>query len=71
MAEKIHPGVVIVGGLGLGLSITKENVELLGGKITLKSKKGKGSTFMFSIPYKPINLDVKKTNSVIDEEKIK
>ena len=41
------------GGLGLGLSIVKENVKLLGGNISLKSIKGEGSTFYFSIPYKP------------------
>ncbi len=43
-----------VGGLGLGLSIAKENVELLGGKITLQSEKGKGTTFFVTIPYKPV-----------------
>jgi PAS domain S-box-containing protein len=42
-----------VGGLGLGLSIAKENAELLGGKIRLESKKGKGATFYVTIPYKP------------------
>ncbi len=41
-----------VGGIGLGLSISKENVELLGGRITLKSEKGKGATFFVTIPYK-------------------
>ena len=53
----------IKGGLGLGLSITKENVELLGGKISLESKKGKGSTFYVTIPYKvigKINVEYKK-----------
>ncbi len=44
-----------VGGLGLGLSIAKENAELLGGKITLKSEKGKGTTFFVTIPYKLAN----------------
>ncbi len=41
-----------VGGLGLGLSIAKENAELIGGKITLESEKEKGSTFFITIPYK-------------------
>jgi len=47
-----------VGGLGLGLSIAKENTELLGGKITLESKKGKGSTFFVTIPYKPVQKSI-------------
>jgi len=45
------------GGLGLGLSIAKENAELLGGTISLKSKKGEGATFTVTIPYKPVYID--------------
>ncbi len=41
----------IKGGLGLGLSITKENVRLLGGRISLKSEIGKGTQFFITIPY--------------------
>ncbi|NPA44213.1 MAG: histidine kinase, partial [Chlorobi bacterium] len=37
-------------GAGLGLSICKNIVELLGGEIWLESKINEGSTFYFSIP---------------------
>jgi signal transduction histidine kinase len=36
-------------GLGLGLSIAKAYVKMLGGKIWAKSEEGKGSTFFFTI----------------------
>ncbi len=37
-------------GFGLGLSIVKESVQSLGGRILLSSKVGKGSTFTAQIP---------------------
>lgn len=43
------------GGLGLGLSISKENTSLLGGYISLESSKNIGSTFYINLPYKPTN----------------
>lgn len=41
----------IYGGSGLGLSICKQMLDLLGGRISLESKMGEGSTFTVTIPY--------------------
>lgn len=38
-------------GAGLGLSITRAYVEMLGEKIWVKSEEGSGSTFYFTLPY--------------------
>ncbi len=38
-------------GAGLGLAITKAYVEMLGGKIHVKSEIGKGATFSFTLPF--------------------
>lgn len=38
-------------GSGLGLTITKSYVEMLGGQIWLESEISKGTTFFFTLPY--------------------
>ncbi|MBE0393063.1 PAS domain-containing hybrid sensor histidine kinase/response regulator [Flavobacterium sp. PL002] len=49
-------------GAGLGLSISKAFVEIMGGNIRVESKEDKGSIFYFTMPYSPTN-EIKKRKS--------
>ncbi len=48
------------GGTGLGLVISRKITELFDGRLTVFSKKQAGSTFTFSIPYKPEGSEIIK-----------
>ena len=54
------------GGTGLGLTITKQLIELQGGTITVKSKSGIGSTFSFFITLKKGNKSIIPAKKIID-----
>ncbi len=77
MFESFSQGSVQInrkyGGTGLGLSIVKGLIQILKGKIYLKSELGKGTTFFFEIPLeysenveKPEVVEIKKSNKMED-----
>jgi len=56
-------------GTGIGLSLTKELVELHGGTLMVESTENHGSTFTFSIPWKvPQNYELKLLNTIENQE---
>lgn len=55
-------------GSGLGLSIAKAYVEMLGGNISVESEEGIGSKFYFTLPYLS---STKNNNQIVRENKNK
>jgi PAS domain S-box-containing protein len=65
------------GGAGLGLNITKQLTELMKGVISVESKKGRGSKFIVSIPFKigdesdlPVELTISPENLNLENIKV-
>ena len=55
-------------GAGLGLSITKAYVEMLGGKIRVSSQVGVGSTFYFTLPYNAVPINEPVVHQIVPSD---
>ncbi|MGO4891734.1 MHYT domain-containing protein [Flavobacterium sp. W21_SRS_FM6] len=55
------------GGTGLGTTISKQLVELMGGSIDVVSELNQGSTFSFILPLQPIDIFKEKSTQVMHE----
>ncbi|HUX97298.1 MAG TPA: ATP-binding protein [Bacteroidales bacterium] len=53
-------------GLGVGLTLAKEVIERMGGRIYVISEKGIGSEFTFNIPYRPAGSKTKSNQNSND-----
>lgn len=53
------------GGTGLGLTISRNLTEMLGGKIWADSRPGEGSAFYFTLPYNPVKETISDTQASV------
>lgn len=56
------------GGLGIGLSLIRELVEMHGGRIWAESEEGQGSTFLFALPREAVAIASEEDANIKEEE---
>lgn len=57
-------------GLGVGLTLAKEVIERMGGRIYVQSEKGVGSEFSFSLPYRPAGGSTRLKSKIIPQDSL-
>lgn len=53
--EQTHRGKKVADGTGLGLTLSRKFVQLMGGTLTVRSTPGQGSCFSFNLPVEWVN----------------
>lgn len=67
-AQEDNRNTTLSGGTGLGLTISKNIIDFMGGKIDVYSEKGNGTAFVVTVPLKTAKEDRRRTERTIYQE---